>query len=98
MQLPLVCNQCEGSEEDAAAGVQPIAHTLDPESVAQKIRARERRLSIDDGAAASGDNEEEDDENLTEEEKLRRKEFESKRKSHYNEFQVWLSLISRTLF
>lgn len=66
----------------------PIEHTLDPEAVAQRIRARERRLSIDDGASSSGDHEDEDEENLTEEEKLRRKEFESKRKSHYNEYQV----------
>lgn len=67
---------------------QPIAHVLDAEKVAQKIRARERRLSIEDGAGASADDDEADEENMSEEEKQRRKEFETKRKSHYNEFQV----------
>ena len=56
--------------------------------MAQKISARERRLSIDEAAAAAADHDEEDEESLTEEEKQRRREFESKRKSHYNEFQV----------
>lgn len=74
-------------EADGGTEVKPIeADHLDADTLARKISAKDRRLSIDDSACTSGDDE--DEEQLTEEEKLRRKEFEMKRKSHYNEFQV----------
>lgn len=78
--------------DGGTANVKPIqADQLDSEALARKISAKDRRLSIDDSACTSGDDEEEGE--LTEEEKLRRKEFEMKRKSHYNEFQVSLYLL-----
>ena len=80
-----------GSEagEGCSSGIKPVVQTLDPEAVVQKMNAKERRLSIDDSAALGHSaDDDEDDENLTEEEKQKRKEFEAKRKSHYNEFQV----------
>lgn len=66
----------------------PVEHKLDPENLLQKIASRsERRLSIEDGLSG-GDDDEADDESLTEEERKKKREFEMKRKSHYNEFQV----------
>lgn len=79
----------EGDSESSTTV--PVQGSFDPDAVVQKISsvAKERRLSIDDAACSPGHDADEDDEDeLTEEEKQRRKEFEMKRKSHYNEFQV----------
>jgi len=79
----------EGDSESSTTV--PVQRPLDTDAVVEKISsvAKERRLSIDDAACSPGHDADEDDEDeLTEEEKQRRKEFEMKRKSHYNEFQA----------
>ena len=69
-------------EHDESGGA---STQLDTESLAQRVKdSRVRRLSIEEVA----EEDEEDDEELTEEEKKQRREFEMKRKSHYNEFQA----------
>lgn len=56
---------------------------LDPETLSRKVReAHARAESIEE------DEEEEEEDDATEEEKVKRKDFETKRKSHYNEFQA----------
>jgi hypothetical protein len=88
----------EGETSSSTTGITPVVHTLDPEAVIQKINAKERRLSIDDAAALGHSaDDDEDEENLTEEEKQKRRDFETKRKSHYNEFQVRQTLVYKVL-
>ena len=84
--------QSGSGDEGEASGTEgnptPIEHMLDTDNLLKKIASRsERRLSIEDGLSG-GDDEEVDDESLTEEERQKKREFEVKRKSHYNEFQV----------
>lgn len=76
----------DGEEASSSSVPIPVEESIDEEKLLQKIAARERRLSIED--SVSGGDEEEDEENMTEEEKRKKREFEMKRKSHYNEFQV----------
>lgn len=76
----------DGEEASSSSVPIPLEQTIDEENLLQKIAARERRLSIED--SVSGGDDEEDEENMTEEEKKKKREFEMKRKSHYNEFQV----------
>lgn len=76
----------DGEEACSSSVPVPVEQTIDEEKLLQKIAARERRLSIED--PISGGDDEEDEENMTEEEKKKKREFEMKRKSHYNEFQV----------
>ena len=74
----------------------PVEQPIDEEKLLQRIAARERRLSIED--SVSGGDDDEDEENMTEEEKKKKREFEMKRKSHYNEFQVSFPIDSPCLF
>lgn len=77
----------DGEEPSSSSSVPvPVEQPIDEEKLLQRIAARERRLSIED--SVSGGDEDEDEENMTEEERKKKREFEMKRKSHYNEFQV----------
>lgn len=77
----------DGEEASSSSSVPvPVEQPIDEEKLLQRIAARERRLSIED--SVSGGDDDEDEENMTEEEKKKKREFEMKRKSHYNEFQV----------
>ena len=66
---------------------EPLA--LDEDTLAAKIAKKAMECPKVLRSSSEEDNEEEsDDENLTEEEKKKKREFEVKRKMHYNEFQA----------
>ena len=85
-------------EEGEVNSDNEISNEIDPENLAELINRKTKKsskspFSFDniDVDANKMDAEDDDDEefaNETEEERSRRKEFEQKRKTHYNEFQM----------
>jgi protein phosphatase inhibitor 2 len=63
------------------------SHAFDPNALANKMSKEATELPKI-LAESDDESDESDDENLTEDEKKKKKEFEVKRKMHYNEFQA----------
>lgn len=61
---------------------------LDADTLAAKIAKKAMECPKVLRSSSEDDDEESEDENLTEEEKKKKREFEIKRKMHYNEFQA----------
>ena len=88
-------------EEGEVNSDNEISNEIDPENLAELINRKTKKSSkspfsfdnidVDANKMDAEDDDDDDDEefaNETEEERSRRKEFEQKRKTHYNEFQM----------
>lgn len=84
---PTPYSYADGSEGEESSS---SAATLDPEALAKKVKDVQARAASIEEIDEEEEEGSEDGEacELTAEEKVKRKDFEMKRKSHYNEFQA----------